>query len=134
VEDEEELTPQTPPPSSTPSSPLVCPIQVGSGPVEAAAVPPVVSKFRASNVVGVEEDKEELAPQSPRSAVVQGSWPRRGLLLGCPLRTMTLRTTKWKLLPRHRRPPSPSMLLPMLTKLMTRRWSVWRASVMAGRR
>jgi hypothetical protein len=27
-----------------------------------------VSKFGASDVVGVEEDKEELAPQSPRSA------------------------------------------------------------------
>jgi hypothetical protein len=47
---------------------------------------------------------------------------------------MTMMTTKWNLLPRRHRPPSPSMLLPMLTKLMIRRWSVWQASVMAGRR
>jgi hypothetical protein len=36
--------------------------------VEAAAAPPSYPKFRASDVVGVKEGKEELAPQSPRSA------------------------------------------------------------------
>ncbi|KAK1662151.1 hypothetical protein QYE76_050310 [Lolium multiflorum] len=80
-EQEEAMVPQTLLSSSTPSGLLVC--QVGGGHVQAAPVAlnapstsspaaPVASWFGTSDAADVEEDEEELAPQTPRSATVDG--------------------------------------------------------------